>query len=82
MPAKRRKPEPIGTIGVTKATLLNKRGTRIAYCMDTPNAIAKALMKEPRAAKVKSILGTHAREHYKPRMAPWNKARSGLVRIK
>ena len=82
MPAKTRKPGPLGTIWTAQATLHNKRGTKIAYCVDTPNAIAKALMKEPRAAKVKSVLGTHAREHYKPRMASWNKAKSGLVRIK
>ena len=72
----------LGTIGITKATLLNKNGKPIAYCLDTPNAIAKALMKVPSAQKVKSILGTHNREHYKPRMKSWNTAKSGLVRIR
>lgn len=76
------KPARLGTIGLTKATLFNSRGKKIAYCLDTPNAIAKALMKVPEAQKVKSILGTHTRAYYKDRMKSWNKARSGLERIK
>ena len=75
-------PPSIGTIGITKATLFDKRGKKIAYCLDTPNAIAKALMKVPEAQKVKSILGTHTRAYYQDRMKSWNKARSGLVRIR
>ena len=76
------KPVAIGTIGITRATLFNKRGKKIAYCLDTPNAIAKALMSVPEAQKVKSILGYFSRADYKGRMKSWNKARSGLERIK
>lgn len=81
MPRKR-KVVPLGTVWSARATLLNSRGKKVAYCVDTPNAIAKALMRVPRAARVKSILGTHIRDFYKTRMKPWNKARSGLVRVK
>lgn len=77
-----KKPLPIGTIGLTKAALFDKKGKKIAYCLDTPNAIAKALMRIPAAVKVKSILGTYGRDYYKSRMKSWNKARSGLERIK
>ena len=81
-----RKPPLIGTIGVTRATLFDKKGRKIAYCLDTPNAIAKALVRVPEATKVKGIIGTFSREHYKDRMKPeqlrWNKAQSGLQRIK
>ena len=72
----------LGTVWTAKATLLNKNGKKIAYCLDTPNAIAKALMKVPEAQKVKSLLGTHTRAYYKDRMKSWNKAKSGLERIK
>ena len=75
---KTKKPAPLGTIGITRATLLNSKGKKIAYCLDTPNAIAKALMKLPQAQKVKSILGTYTRNHYKDRMKSWNTAKSGL----
>jgi len=79
---KKRKVAPLGTVWSVRATLLNSRGKKVAYCVDTPNAIAKALMKVPSATKAHSILGTRARQYYKDRMKSWNKARSGLVRIK
>lgn len=77
-----KKPASIGTIWVARAILFNSKGKKIAYCLDTPNAIAKALMKLPRAQKVKGILGTYPRNHYKDRMKPWNTAKSGLELIK
>ena len=77
-----KKPSPLGTIGVTKATLFNRNNKKIGYCIDTPNAIAKAMMQFPQAQKAKGILGTHSRSYYKDRMKPWNIARSGLERVK
>jgi len=73
-----KKPLHLGTIGVTKATLFDRKGKKVGYCLDTPNAIAKALMELPQAQKVTSILGTYARSYYEDRMKGWNEAKSGL----
>ena len=77
-----KKSAPIGTIWTARATLFNSKGKKIAYCIDTPNAIAKALMQLPQAQKVKSILGTYTRNHYQDRMKSWNTAKSGLELVK
>lgn len=79
---KTKKPPKLGVVWAARASLMNSRGSTIAHCVDTPNAIAKALMKAPRAARVRSILGTHSRAHYKSRMKPWNTAKSGLIVLK
>lgn len=77
------KPQKLGTVWASRAILFNKQGKKIATCMDTPNAIAKAFMEMPRSAyKVKTIMGTFTKEHYKDRMKPWNAAQSHLTRIK
>ena len=41
------KPEKVGAVWVAKATLYNTKKEIIAYCVDTPNGIAKAFMELP-----------------------------------
>ena len=77
------KPEPMGTVGLTKARLYNNRRELIAFCMDTPNAIAKAFMElsEARAVKTISRETIQFREDYQERMKSWNTVRSDLMRV-
>ena len=81
MAPRTKKPERLGTVWTAQATLMDAKGKPIARCIDTPNAIARALMKTPRATKVRSILGTDTRASYKSRMKPWNTAKSGLIKL-
>lgn len=77
-----RKPPKVGVVWTASAILYNKDGKVVARCLDTPNAIAKALMQMPSAVVVKSLLGTHPRSHYQSRMSKWNTAESHLVKGK
>lgn len=73
-------PEKIGTVWTATATLMDSSGQVVAHCIDTPNAIAKALMEMPDATTVKGLEGSHPREHWQSRMQSWNVAKSGLVK--
>lgn len=76
------KTQPIGTIGITRARLFNSSSKLLGYCLDTPNAIAKALMESPEAQTAQGILGTNNRAYYQNRMQSWNTAHSDLEVIK
>ena len=75
-----RKPEMIGTVWTAKATLYNNDKEIIAYCIDTPNGIAKAFMELPRAMWVSEMYSKELqpRAKYESRMQDWNKADSNL----
>ena len=75
-----RKLERLGTVWTATATLMSSSGKAIAYCIDTPNAIAKALMEMPGAKTVRGLEGTHGRNYWETRMKPWNNAKSGLIK--
>lgn len=73
--------EKLGTVWTAQAKLYNKRGELIGYCLDTPNAIAKALMEKPNITLIKSPChGTKVRSEYNDRMKPWNEASSKFMR--
>ena len=74
--------QAIGTIGITRAKLFNSSGKLIGYCLDTPNAIAKALIECPQAQSAQGILGIENRAYYYNRMQSWNKAQSDLEVIR
>ena len=76
------KPQAIGTIGVTRARLFDSKNKLIGYCLDTPNAIAKAFIECHQAQSAQGILGTENRAHYQERMQDWNIAHSNLEVIK
>lgn len=73
--------EMIGTVWTASAKLYNRDGKLIAYCLDTPNAIAKALSECGQAQTVNSILGYYDRSHYNDRMYK-NTAKSLIKYIK
>lgn len=76
-------PSPLGTIWSVKAKLYDKDQKEIGYCMDTPNAIAKAFMEWPKAMFVKPFgEAIKPRSLYKDRMSKWNEAESHLVKNK
>lgn len=52
----------LGNMGEGLAKLLNSRGKVIGYCLDTPNCSAYAMAINPKAAKVRGILGTKTRK--------------------
>lgn len=70
--------QTVGNVGLTRARLFNSSGELIGYCLDTPNAIAKALMECPQAQVAQGILGINKREYYHNRMQTWNTAHSDL----
>ncbi len=72
------KVQAIGTIGVTRARLYDISGNHIGYCLDTPNAIARAFMECLNAEVVHSILGAFTRTDFLNRMQDWNTADSDL----
>ena len=76
------KRQAIGTIGITRAKLFDGKDNLIGYCMDTPNAIAKAFMECPKAQSAQGILGTNKRDYYNERMRGWNTAQSDLDVLK
>ena len=76
------KPQALGTIGVTRARLFDGNSKLIGYCLDTPNAIAKAFMEYSQARSAQGILGTNSKAYYNNRMADWNTAHSDLEVIK
>lgn len=69
---------PLGTLNVwdVKATLYDIDGHKLGDCMDTPNAIAKAFMEQPKATMVKGLSGCKVRSDYAGRMMDWNTAAS------
>jgi len=84
------KPPALGTVYNVNANLYNKNKKIIATCLDTPNAIAKALMELPTAEFIKEgfINGTNLfnphlkkRVEYQSRMAAWNVAKSHLKKV-
>lgn len=73
------RPAKLGTVWTAVAVLYNADGKRVGRCIDTPNAIAKALMERPEASLVKSLSGVAVRSEYASRMNKWNEAKSGFV---
>src|SRR3990167_8872628 len=79
MPSMSNEPPPkIGTVWTARAILFNSDGEAIGTSIDTPNAIAKAMMEYPEVAMVKGIGGYKHREDYSSRMQSWNVASSGF----
>lgn len=75
------KPPKLGTVYPIKARLYDSNKKEIGYCIDTPNAIAKAFMEWPKAMYVKPFMEKlRPRAMYKDRMNKWNEAKSGLVK--
>jgi len=74
----KKKPMALGTVWPVSASLLGEDGGRIGTCLDTPNAIAKALMERPDATHVVEALShvRRPRSAYADRMAGWNVAES------
>jgi hypothetical protein len=67
------KPAKLGNVWVARAKLLDGSGNVIGHCMDTPNAIARALMDHDQAQTVESFCeGRRTRADYASRMQPWN----------
>lgn len=77
-----KKPPKLGNVWAVGAKCFNKKGKQIGVCLDTPNAIAKAMMENPDIYSVKSILGKKTRKDYEDRMKDWNKAESNFERMK
>lgn len=71
------------------AALFDSRMRILGYCIDTPNAIAKAFMEVPAAAFVDTQgegdydpqPGVRSREDYEGSMNAWNDAESGFMRL-
>ena len=69
----------LGTVYTAKARLYDKKKKEIGYCIDTPNAIAKAFMEWPEAMFVKPYMeDIQPKRLYEDRMKSWNDAESGL----
>ncbi len=67
----------LGTIYTVRAKLYDNDGIKIGTCIDTPNAIAKAIMEHPEISIVDSINGLQVSGTYHERMKSWNVAASG-----
>jgi len=75
-------PPKLGTIWTARATLQDSSGKTIGYCMDTPNAIAKALMQVQNASCVRDASGCmKVRSEYRNRMSDFNVADSHLIKV-
>lgn len=73
------KPKKLGTVWTSNAKLF--AGTvLIGYCLDTPNAIAKAMMEVPKItlAKSPSLDKIYSRSDMASRMNQWNVANSNF----
>ena len=77
------KPPALGTVYNVNANLYNKNKKIIATCLDTPNAIAKALMELPTAEFIKEGFTSEIKKRvdYQSRMAAWNVAKSHLKKV-
>jgi hypothetical protein len=71
----------LGNVWAVGAKLYNKQGKLIGTCLDTPNAIAKAMMEHPSIARVSSILGNGSRKDYAKRMGSFNTATSMFTKV-
>jgi disulfide oxidoreductase YuzD len=72
--------EKIGTVWTATAKLYDRDGVKIGTCIDTPNAIAKALMENLEIEMIKSQFhGYEFRCHYADRMTKFNEAKSGFM---
>jgi len=69
-------PEKPGVVWPVGAKLYDGRGKPVGVCLDTPNAIAKAMMEHPEVQVAHTLLGVKSRAEYASRMQPWNKAKS------
>ena len=69
-------PEKPGVVWPVGAKLYDKQGKLVGVCLDTPNAIAKAMMEHPEIEAAHTLLGVKTREDYVSRMQPWNTAKS------
>ena len=75
----RTKPPKLGNVWPIAARLF-RNGKQVGTCMDTPNAIAKALMEYPQIDSVKPFgCSVVPRDAYAKRMANWNEAESHAV---
>ena len=70
------KPAKLGVVWTASAKCYDGTGRLVGTCMDTPNAIAKAMMEQPAIDTVKSLAGFGSRRDYADRMADWNVAES------
>ena len=71
----------LGNVWDVKAKLFDKNKKEIGFCIDTPNAIAKAFMEWDKAEYVKPFGSSiEPKSKYKDRMEKWNEAVSGLVK--
>lgn len=52
------KPMALGTVWTARAKLFSRDGRLVATCMDTPNAIAYAMLKTPAAFMAQDEFGT------------------------
>lgn len=68
------------TIWMAKAKLYDKQKKLVGCSIDTPNAIAKALMEHPNIEFVQSLEGRKTRQSYIDRMKSWNVAKSGFAK--
>jgi hypothetical protein len=76
------KPNKLSTVYTVGAKLFNKNGLHIANCLDTPNAIAKAIMEYPDIEIIKPFMEQpRNRDYYADRMMTWNKANSNLQKL-
>lgn len=66
------KPPALGSVWNVGAKCYNKKNKLIGVCLDTPNAIAKAMMNHKEIAYAKTLLGKKTRKDYKSRMEDWN----------
>ncbi len=73
------KPAKIGTVYTAKARLFSRDGKLIGRCIDTPNAIARAMMENAEISMAIESSGRQVmRTEYASRMADWNVAISGF----
>lgn len=73
------KPSKLGSVWTSNAKLYNGQ-TLIGYCLDTPNAIAKAMMEQAEItlAKSPSLSESYTRSDMADRMKTWNEANSNF----
>jgi len=65
----RKAPAKLGNVWTAHATLFDANGKRITRCSDTPNAVAAALIRTPKATLVKTSKGYQQRGEFSVRIA-------------
>lgn len=71
----------IGSVWTANAKLYNKDNILIGYCLDTPNAIAKAFMECSDIFYAIGLFGKQDKSNFIDCMKDWNNANSHLQLI-